>query len=129
MMAKILKEKEIIPDVILSSTAVRAFEYAKILADKLEHKKKKIIATKDLYIAGENEMLNIVKEIDDNYKTAFLLGHNPGITDFVNSLCEYDLDNLPTSGVFGIDFDVDSWKDVEFGKGKFMMFEYPRKYY
>jgi len=129
MMAKILKEKKIFPDIILSSTAVRAIEYAKILAEKFDYKKKNIDSSKELYLADEDEMLKFVKKINDKNKNAFLVGHNPGITDFANSLCNHDLDNIPTSGVFGTEFDVNSWNDVEYGKGKFMIFEYPRKYY
>jgi len=129
MMAKILKQQNIFPDTILSSTAVRAIEYAKILAEKLNYKKKDIVASKELYLVGEDEMFKIVKSINDKYKTAFIVGHNPGITEFANSLCNYDIDNIPTSGVFGIEFNVNSWNEVEYGKGMFVMFEFPRKYY
>ncbi|MDQ3019312.1 MAG: histidine phosphatase family protein [Bacteroidota bacterium] len=127
-MAKILKKKAVKPDLILSSTAIRAFEYAKIIADELDYKKKNIIATKDLYMADENDMLNFVKEIDDENKTVFLIGHNPDITSFANSLCNHNLDNIPTSGIFCVEFDTDKWSEIDFGKGKFKSFNYPKKF-
>lgn len=127
-MAKVLKKKGIKPDLILSSTAVRALEFAEIIADKLDYKKKNIFATKDLYLAGEREMLEIVKNVKDSSKRIFLVGHNPGITDFANSLSNYSIDNIPTSGIFQIEFDVESWKDIDYGKGKFVSFDYPKKY-
>ena len=40
-MAKILKKKGIKPDLIYSSTAVRALEFSKVIADTLDIKKKK----------------------------------------------------------------------------------------
>mgnify|MGYP001172810759 CR=1 FL=1 len=128
-MADILKKNKIFPDLILSSDAVRAAEFAKIIADVLPYKKKNIQFTNDLYLANENEMLKIVREIDDEIETAFLVSHNPGITYFANLLCNHNTDNIPTSGIFGINFDVKSWKEIKFGIGKFLLFEYPKKYY
>lgn len=128
-MAKVLSKLKIYPDLILSSTAVRAYEFAKILADEFGIKEKKIITTRDLYLADENEMLKTVREIDDKYKIVFLVSHNPGITYFANSLCNCNIDNIPTSGVVGIKFDVSGWKEIKNGKGEFEIFEYPKKYY
>lgn len=128
-MAKVLKKKNITPDLILSSTAVRAFEFAKILADKFDYKKKNIESTNNLYMADAKDMLEIVRNVDDKKETVFLIGHNPDLTYFANSLCSYNLDNIPTSGIFGVEFDAESWKDIDFGKGKFLLFEYPKKYY
>ncbi len=48
-MAKILKEKKVKPDLILSSTAVRALEFAKKIADELDYKKK-IFSRQKIYI-------------------------------------------------------------------------------
>ncbi|MEO6695849.1 MAG: histidine phosphatase family protein [Ignavibacteria bacterium] len=125
-MALNLRKKNIFPDIILSSTAVRALEYAKILAKELNYKKKDIETSGELYLADESDMLKAVRNICNNNETAFLVGHNPGITDLANSLCNYNTDNIPTSGVFGVRFDLDSWKDADYGKGEFLMFEYPK---
>jgi len=127
-MADVLKKENIFPDLILSSTATRAKEFAKIIAAHLNFKKEDIKLTKRLYLASEMEMIQIVNEINDNNKIVFLIGHNSGITDFANELCKYNVDNIPTSGIFGIDFELNSWNDVKFGSGKFKMFEYPKKY-
>lgn len=128
-MAKILRKQGVKPDLIISSTAVRAYEFAKILSDELDYKKKKIIATKDLYMADESEMLEIVKQIDDLNVVVFLIGHNPGLTYFANALCNYDLDNIPTSGIFCVEFNTDKWSEIDFGNGVFKSFDYPKKYY
>lgn len=128
-MAKVLKKKGIKPDLILSSSAVRAYEFAKIIAEEFGIKKKKLISAKDLYMADENELLNIVREVNDDNETVFLVGHNPDLTNFANSLCNYNLDNIPTSGIFCVEFDIGKWKDTDYGKGKFKSFDYPKKFY
>ncbi len=130
LMAKVLNKKGVAPDIIYSSTAVRALEFAKIIAEELGYKKKNIAASKDIYMAGENEMLNIIKQTDDKDETVFLVGHNPDITQFANSLCNNNnIDNIPTSGIFCIEFEADSWQEIDYGKGKFKSFDYPKKYY
>ena len=129
LMAKIMKKKGIKPDLIYSSTAVRDLEFSKVIADILDIKKKKIQATKDLYMADEKEMLGVLRSVDDNVGIVFMVGHNPYITEFANSLCNYNLDNIPTSGIFCVEFDVKKWKDIEIGKGKFVSFDFPKKYY
>lgn len=127
-MAEILKKKNVKPDLILSSTATRALEFARIIADKLDYKKKNITSCKDLYLAGENEMLKIIQNINDANETVFMVGHNPDITNLANSLCDYKLDNIPTSGIFCVEFDLDSWKNVNYSKGIFASFDFPKKY-
>ncbi len=127
-MAGFLKKKGIIPDLILTSSAVRAHEFAKVLAEEANYKSKNIHATRDLYMADDEDMLKILRKTDDKHKTVFLVGHNPDITFFANSLCSHNLDNIPTSGVFGIGFDVDKWKDIDYGTGKFLSFDYPKKF-
>ena len=129
LMANVLKKKGIKPDMIYSSTAERALEFAKVIAEILDFKKKKIVSTKDLYMADVKEMLGILRSVEDSAKTVFMVSHNPYITEFANSLCNYNLDNIPTSGVFCVEFDEKKWKDIDLGKGKFVSFDYPKKYY
>jgi phosphohistidine phosphatase len=129
LMAKVLKKEKIKPDLILSSSAVRAFEFAKVIADELGYKKNKIEVREELYMASENDLLKTVKSISDSCEIVFLVGHNPEITNFANSLSDYKTENIPTSGIFIIGFEIEKWSEVDFGKGKFIAFEYPKKYY
>ncbi len=127
-MAKVLRKKGVKPDLIISSTAERALEFAKVIAEELDYSKKKISATKELYMADEKEMMEILRSTDDSLKTVFMIGHNPYITEFANSLCNHNLDNIPTSGIFCVEFDVKKWNEIKPGTGKFVSFDYPKKY-
>ena len=53
-----------------------------------------------------------------------LFSHNPGLTDFVNTLMngEIDIDNVPTCGVVAFQFDVDSMVRCQLGKRKNAVF-------
>jgi len=127
-MGKRLKEKEIHPGIMVSSTAKRALSTAKRIAKVLGYPKDNIKTDRGLYHADEVTTLNIVQELKDNVDTAMIFSHNPGLTDFVNSLMdgELDIDNVPTCGVVAFKFDVESWSDVQWGTGKILFFDYPK---
>jgi phosphohistidine phosphatase len=129
-MGKRLKEKSIHPDLMLSSPAKRAFSTARRIAKILDYKKDDIKTDRRLYHADDQMILSVIREIKDNRNTIFLFGHNPGLTDFVNSLMDQqsdlDIANIPTAGVVAFQLDSDSWSTIKFGDGKFLFFDYPK---
>ena len=81
----------------------------------------------DLYHAGENELLKIVRSQKNSLESLMLFGHNPGFTWFANSLTGNYIDNVPTAGIVAVSFDCDDWNDVDFGTGNLVFFDYPKK--
>jgi phosphohistidine phosphatase len=73
-------------------------------------------------------MLAVIQDIKDKHNVVMLFGHNPGLTEFVNSFqnIELDIDNIPTCGVIAFQLNIDSWKDASWGKGKMLFFDYPK---
>jgi len=128
-MAKIFRDKKITPDLLASSTAVRAVAIAEEFADKLDYKKSKIRKNSELYLSETDNLLQYVQSLDNEDKTVMIFGHNPGITWFANYLTDGSIDNVPTSGIVAIDFDVKKWKEVSAGSGKLIFFEYPKLYF
>jgi len=128
LMGKLLAERGISPEIIISSPAKRALKSAKIIAEEIEYPQEDIITQAALYGASVAELLEIVGDIDERYHEVMLFGHNPGMTDFVNYLSDFDLDNLPTSGIVGIDFDEQAWHTISRHSGELVFFEYPKKY-
>jgi len=55
-----------------------------------------------------------------------IFAHNPGITDFVNSLTSFKTGEMPTCGVFAIKINSDSWEDFETANKDFWFFKYPK---
>jgi phosphohistidine phosphatase len=127
-MGKRLKEKNIHPDLMLSSPAKRALSTAKRLAKILSYGKDLIKTDRLLYHAGEETMLSIIRDLKDKHEVVFVFGHNPGLTEFVNSIKDdsLDIDNVPTCGIVAFKFDTDSWREVSWGKGKMLFFDYPK---
>ncbi|MCK5294778.1 MAG: histidine phosphatase family protein, partial [Arcobacteraceae bacterium] len=125
-MGKILKGKNIIPDIILSSPALRAKTTAKIIANEIGFSKS-IIYDENIYEAGVDELDNIISKVDDKNDILFLVGHNPSLNMLVDSYINF-YENIPTCGIVVIEFDCDSWRDINSGNSRFILFDYPKNY-
>ena len=121
-----LKSRGIYPDLMISSPANRALTACKVFADILSYPESQIVINDNVYHGSESALLNVVNSIDDQHEVVFLFGHNPGFTGFANSLTHSDLWNIPTTGIFGCNFDVEKWSDVKFGNGVKIFYDYPK---
>ncbi|MBN2000307.1 histidine phosphatase family protein [candidate division KSB1 bacterium] len=126
-MGKKLAEQHVHPDIIVSSPAKRAIKTAKLLGKQLDYPQKAIKKVKEIYEAGTQTLVKVLKQIDDSYHKVLLIGHNPGLSDLANYLCGHPVENIPTTGIYIVDFDIDSWQDIS-QNGTFAGFEYPKKY-
>ena len=127
IMAKLLRNKNVIPDLIISSPANRAFTTAEIFSAQLDYTAAKIKSDARIYDATMRDLTEVVREIDDLNKTVLLFGHNPGLSNFANLLGDVFINGMPTCSVAGIELDINSWKDLERHCGKLILFEYPKK--
>jgi phosphohistidine phosphatase len=127
-MGKRLKEKDIHPDLIITSPARRAASTARKIAKILKYPKDNIKVVNKLYHGDEDSMLEVLTKLKDKHNTVIMFGHNPGLTDFVNSIMseELDIDNVPTCGVVAFQFQAERWEQVTWGTGRMMFFDYPK---
>jgi len=125
-MAKILSAKGIQIDAIISSTANRAFTTAVYFAKELGIKKINIISLDKLYHAPAHVFYDIIEDLADDLKSVAIFAHNPGITNFVNSLSETTIDNMPTCGIFAVKIAIKNWKEFADAEKSFWFFESPK---
>ncbi len=128
LVGKFLKQKNEIPELIVSSPAKRALKTAEYFAEEL-HISKKIILVESLYMAGIKDFISVIENIGDSVDSVMLFSHNPGITDFANYITDTDIENIPTAGTARIDFNISSWKDCRNTKGELRFFISPKKLY
>ena len=126
-MGKRLKEREINPDLLLSSPAARAMETCRQIATVLDYSVEKIKIDKRLYHADEDTLLQIVRELKDRDDCVMLFGHNPGLTVFTNLLLNEDIDNIPTCGIVSAHLNVTSWSKANYGSGELDFYDYPKR--
>lgn len=113
-----LKEENIIPDKIVSSSAKRAYDVAKIIAECTKYPESNIAVTDDIYLAALEHLIQIVQNLNDEWDHVFMFGHNPYFTEFANIFGTKSISNLPTTGVYQITFDCDKWQDISKKNGK-----------
>ena len=111
-MGKLLLEKGIRPDVIISSDAARAITTARLVARELDYELDDIRQNNALYLAPPSALLDVLKETAANDQDVMLVAHNPGMTELANLLSDRHIDNLPTCGVFVIESDTENWEQL-----------------
>jgi len=116
-----------LPDMIFASGAKRAKKTAKIIAKEIGFGADKIEFSNEIYYSTSQNLLNFIHGVDDKFQTIFIVGHNPEFTEICELLSDSSIGNIPTCGIFGIEFDADSFKKVKFGAGKVIFFDYPKK--
>ena len=129
-MSSYMSLRSIEPDLMLSSSALRAQMTADQLAEKMEYQGR-IHYMEELYMTRPETLLNIMTLQDNEYDKIFLIGHNPELTEFANLLIEEHFSKLPTLGILAINLDIDSWEDIGEDIGEIDFFIHPKqfKYY
>lgn len=126
MMAQRLKEKNVKIDTIISSPAKRAKKTASYFAEEYEVGENNIVFKTELYAAPQDIFYEVIEKLDSNPDNIALFSHNPGITEFVNSLTNARIDDMPTCSIFAIKTDAKKWADIRGAKKEFWFFDYPK---
>lgn len=115
-------------DLFLSSPAKRAKKTCKIFCEEFKANFENIRFIESLYLASYTEIGEAISEVNENFSTVALFGHNPGITDFANSLVSNCfIDNMPTCSIFAVKCEVKYWKEFIDAKKEFLFFKSPRQ--
>jgi phosphohistidine phosphatase len=121
-----LKERQVLPGLVISSPAPRALKTAIIVAADIGYPPEEILQEKRLYHSECEDFMEFLAEWDDNVGSMMLVGHNPGISDFANYLCGDITESLSKGAVAAISFEARKWKDVEKLTGKKVFTETPK---
>lgn len=115
-------------DAFVSSPAKRAKKTCKAFMEVYGVEKDDIILLDELYNAPATIFYKVTTQLNNNYNSVALFAHNPGISEFANSLCEnVDVDDMPTCTVFAVEIPIDDWKDFKTAEKTFLFFKYPKQ--
>jgi phosphohistidine phosphatase len=123
-MADRLKEKAIIPQLIVSSPALRANTTAEIFADAFKLPNPTI--KKSIYEASRETWLRVINGLPDELETIAVVGHNPGIAEILRYLTAEGRE-VHTSTTALIEFDTDSWAEISGNSGKLIFYSSPKE--
>jgi phosphohistidine phosphatase len=108
-----------VPDLILASTAARAEETAELVASRAGVRRLEFVD--ELYGADGYEVIDVVAErAPAEVGTAMVVGHNPAMAELGLLLQHEGAEALrfPTSGIGVFALDVETWADLEAGRGR-----------
>ncbi|MBU3026990.1 MULTISPECIES: SixA phosphatase family protein [Zobellia] len=109
-------------DKVFSSPANRALHTCMIFMRQLGLPLAKVEITDELYDFSGESVFDFVEKLDDALDSVLVFGHNHAFTYVANSLGNTYIDNVSTSGLVHLDFNVDFWKSVQKGTTKQTIF-------
>ena len=128
VMARRLLDSGVTIDCFVSSPAKRALKTCKLFCEIYQRETGDIVLENKLYHAPSSIFYEVIESIPDNYNSAALFSHNPGITDFVNSLgVNVKIANMPTCAIVAVHMLADSWKKFGDSKKEYLFFQYPKQ--
>ncbi len=125
------------PDLVQVSPAVRAKQTWELAWEAMKERVAPPLVEflPDLYAADPAQMLEVIRSacVTDP-KRLMVVGHNPGMHELALALTgsgdatlrQELARNLPTSGLAILDFDIEAWDDVSFGRGRLVSFVTPK---
>ncbi|MCS6990905.1 MAG: histidine phosphatase family protein [Chitinophagales bacterium] len=127
LMASIYRQQRLLPDLIASSTAVRALTTAEIFAQHLDYERQRILRVPELYMAEDVDLLEFVHNLDDGWETVMLVGHNDGLSHFANRLLAgEEIGSMPTCAVAALEFLTHQWKNLRWHEGRLRFYLHPK---
>lgn len=116
------KSKNYSIDKVFTSNAKRAYSTCKIFQNQLNWDENLISIDESLYDFSGESVLRFVSNLDNNLNTVVIFGHNHAFTSIVNMYGDRYINNLPTSGLVVLNFNVESWEFVKYGRTELIMF-------
>ena len=105
-----LKTRDVVPDLVLSSTAIRARETVEIVVRTAKWRTE-VRYDERIYEAGAMRLLEIVSQIENDRKTVLVVGHNPGMEEFLQ-LLSGKIEQIPTGGLAKLVLKTSKWVAV-----------------
>ena len=106
-----LRERDLIPDLIITSDAIRARSTAEAVAEASGYSDT-IFLEPLLYGASPAEVIEVLNEVSDELGSVMIVGHNPGLEQLVGRLSG-EAHGMPTAGLFVFDVPIARWRELD----------------
>ncbi|MBS1634994.1 MAG: histidine phosphatase family protein [Bacteroidetes bacterium] len=123
------KEHFPIPELMVTSTAIRNLSTSFIFARQLGYDETRVSPVPAIYECRDKVLLDIIAGFDNAYKDIMLFAHNATITNVCNELSsDLFFEDLPTCAVVRLDFDIKNWQQTQTTKGKTVAHRFPKNF-
>jgi phosphohistidine phosphatase len=108
-MAMYLRKQNARIELIISSTALRAFMTAQIFAKHFFYPIPEIRKEESVFLNDAEKDFALISSIDIAIETILFVGHNPSVTKLANSLNSKPVSSFKPAGICCIEFEFESW--------------------
>jgi len=105
-----LKKEKIVPDLVLSSSAIRARQTTDIVMEAAKLRTD-LRFDERIYEAGAQRLLEVVRQIEKSKKSVLIVGHNPGLEEFLKMLTGA-VESMPTATLSKVVLSASNWADI-----------------
>lgn len=110
--AKVIAENGLNPDIIIASSATRARETVGVVVEVLGFESR-IVFSDELYMGEPSDIVDALKNLNDDYNSVLIVGHNPGLEAYLQ-IVDGEIEALPTAGLGQLVLVLDRWEDLSF---------------
>ncbi|MEA3439840.1 MAG: histidine phosphatase family protein [Chloroflexota bacterium] len=110
-MGELLRREELLPDLILSSSAVRARRTVELFIAGSGFEGE-LVVNRDLYAHYPEAYLDQLIMVDDRYGSVMVVGHNPGVEELLEALTG-EWERMPTAALAQVSLSIRSWSELE----------------
>ena len=105
-----LKESELVPDLVLSSTARRAQDTAQAVVEESGFSGQ-VDLYQDLYLSDTTCYLDILHYLPDEASRVLVVGHNPDLEELLTLLTDVTV-HMTTAALAQVDLPISSWREL-----------------
>ena len=110
-MGQLIREYGLVPDIVISSDAVRAQLTARAVTESAGYPGD-ILLDPRLYLASPADILALLRAVREDAETIMIVGHNPGLEEMVEQLTG-ERQDMPTAALAQIVLPIDRWRDLK----------------
>jgi phosphohistidine phosphatase len=106
-----LRDQELTPDLIITSSAERALTTAEAAALACDYDNE-IAVTRAFYHAGPGNYLEVLAGLSDEYERVMVVGHNPGMEELVEQLTD-QMEVMVTAAIAVVHLPINQWHELD----------------
>tara|TARA_Y100001970_G_C13649750_1_gene562988 strand:- start:62 stop:559 length:498 start_codon:yes stop_codon:yes gene_type:complete len=125
-MGRYLSNIDQVPELIISSTALRALNTAEIAINAGKWSSD-LVLEKKIYESSVETLKNIISKQNDKYNSICLVGHEPTFSSFIERCNNSIWSRFPTASMARINFSINSWYDIDLKLGSLVWLIRPKE--
>jgi phosphohistidine phosphatase len=126
-MSRNLRQRQILPEVILCSPTERACQTAGILSRVVECPPERLTLYDEEVIGDHERLLQLVRSQSDAMNVVMVIGHHPALSAMAHTFVPYFDTTLRTSSVVGIQFACDTWSSISEEAARLLFYDFPAR--